>query len=42
MPKRSHYGAAGNAGSVNMNSFDDTDIQLDNGGSDANSANNTR
>lgn len=41
MPKRSHYGATGNAGSVNMNSFDDTDIRLDNGGS-ANSANNAR
>lgn len=39
MPKRSHYGATGNAGSVNMNSFDDTDIQLDNGGS-ANNADN--
>ena len=39
MPKRSHYGAAGNAGSVNMNSFDDTDIQLDNGGSDNNADN---
>lgn len=41
MPKRSHYGAAGNAGSVNMNSFDDTDIRLDNDGS-ANNANNAR
>lgn len=41
MPKRSHYGATGNAGSVNMNSFDDTDIKLDNGGS-ANNANNAR
>lgn len=41
MPKRSHYGATGNAGSVNMNSFDDTDIQLDNGGN-ANNANNAR
>lgn len=41
MPKRSHYGAAGNAGSVNMNSFDDTDIQLDNDGN-VNNANNAR
>lgn len=41
MPKRSHYGATGNAGSVNMNSFDDTDIKLDNGGN-ANNANNAR
>ena len=44
MPKRSHYGAASNAGSVNMNSFDDTDIQLDNGGNanNVNNANNAR
>lgn len=41
MPKRSHYGATGNAGSVNMNSFDDTDIKLDNGGN-VNNANNAR
>lgn len=41
MPKRSHYGATGSAGSVNINSFDDTDIQLDDDGS-ANSANNAR
>lgn len=41
MPKRSHYGATGNAGSVNMNSFDDTDIQLDNDGN-VNNANNAR
>lgn len=41
MPKRSHHGAAGNAGSVNMNSFDDTDIKLDNGGN-VNNANNAR
>ena len=41
MPKRSHYGATGNAGSVNMNSFDDTDIKLDNDGN-VNNANNAR
>ena len=35
MPKRSHYGATANAGSVNINSFDDTDIQLDDGGNNA-------
>lgn len=41
MPKRSHYGATGNVGSVNMNSFDDTDIKLDDDGN-ANNADNAR
>jgi uncharacterized membrane protein YhaH (DUF805 family) len=37
MHKRSHYGATASAGSVNISSFDDTDIQLDD--NDGNSTN---